>query len=84
MGEVVELDPELISRARQRDLDFNKELAKNASAYWSSLGHIVKFEVFFNVERNYHYIKTSDLKNGLPYKEKLTPAARKQLTSLPQ
>lgn len=87
MGSIVEFkeygaNSPLGARLRD-DLEFNKGIAQKLEEFWSGLGHEVKFHIKFLPKSNVHTVYTNDLKNGLPFKEPLTPIARKKLVQLP-
>ena len=87
MGVVLEFESQVgnsnnIDKVVKRDEMFNKMLAKRCMEYWAALGHNVKYSVHYDPIFKIHSIKTDDLRGGLPYKEKVTPIARKRLTTI--
>jgi hypothetical protein len=83
-GVVVQIENSPLARQIKEDLIANREIVKKLEEYWRNLGHEVKYEIVFIEKLNVHTIKTDDLKNGVPCKEKLTSIARKTLLRLPR
>ncbi len=81
---MVEIDSSPLSSWIKEDRIANQDMAKRLEEYWAKLGHVVKYEVIFDPNLHVHSITTADLKNGLPFKEKLTSVARKTLLHLPK
>lgn len=64
----------------RRDGEANRLMKTHAEAYWKNLGHDVKFYVAFNEKLNIHELRSDDLKNGLPFRERLTEHTRRKCT----